>query len=505
AILSETTWRTRFGGDPLLIGRTIRLNDRPVPVVGIVPDRTAGWTMRAATGVWVPYTSQPFFDSTRNLFRQDDYLWLQMAGRLAPGVTAAQARLEVLMLARRQDRLMPGRITSIVTTDGSWMQQMELTISGRSLMLMAFFFGTFNLVLLIACANVSTLLLSRALSRQREISIRLSLGAPRLRLMRMLLTESLLLAALAGAVSAYLVWIVPAPLARTIVTSVPEFPMSPDWGVFAYISVAVLLTGVLAGLAPAFESIRMNPRAATRRTLGVLVSVQVALSMVLLVSSGLLGQAENRNLRGNPGYLPDRVVVTSLRFPQGTGVEAAQVRLQAIERRLRQLPGVRSVALSDTVPLFNPDTVELRPPGRNDAVQPVDLFSASPRFLETMGIPLVRGREFQGSDRGAVIVSESLAKAFWKRRDPLGESLELPGGAAVVVGVAKDIEPMRFGGSDNPALYRLREGNALRNVMSVRFDGGARQGPVAVSAAMREVEPGLPVHPQLMQAYIARV
>ncbi len=227
--------------------------------------------------------------------------------------------------------------------------------------------------------------------------------------------------------------------------------------------------------------------------------------MVLLVTSGLLGLAENRNLRADPGYLPDRIVVAQLRFPKGTAIDAAQRRLRAIAERLQSLPGVRSIALTDDTPLFGPQTVELRPPLRKDAVQPVDIFPASPRFFETMGIPLVRGREFQPSDGAAVILSEALANAFWRRRDPLGQTLDLPTGPAVVVGIAKDILPTRFGGTDNPVLYRLRGSSTMRNVISVRFDQGAREGPSTVRAALREIEPGMTVGPMLLQTEIERV
>src|SRR5205807_336481 len=168
------------------------------------------------------------------------------------------------------------------------------------------------------------------------------------------------------------------PLCRYIISRAPDFPMPPDWRVLGYVAGVVLLTGVLAGLAPAFESIKVELNAGlkgaggalagssgTRRWLGILVSAQVAMSMVLMVCAGLLGQAEDRNLRGNPGYLPQKVVVAPLR------IEATQVRLNAIARRIKALPGVRSVTFSDTIPLFNPDTVELPAPGYPPAVQPV--------------------------------------------------------------------------------------------------------------------------------------
>jgi hypothetical protein len=213
-------------------------------------------------------------------------------------------------------------------------------------MLGAFFFGAFNLVLLIACANVATLLLSRAAARRREIAVRLALGAPRIRLARMLITESLLLAGLAGAASIYIVWRLPEPLAHYLAPKAVAYPLPPDWRTFSYIAVVAIVTGILAGLAPASETFKtslMNSikgfvsgdATGAKRPLGILVAAQVAMSMVLLVAAGLLGQAENRNLRANPGYDPQRVVVSPLHFPESATPEASRMRLDAIAARMR--------------------------------------------------------------------------------------------------------------------------------------------------------------------------
>lgn len=520
AIISESIWRSRFASDPGIVGRVVRLNNRPVPVVGVVADGASGWTMRPAIGVWIPYTSIPWFDPSRNFFQHDEYLSLRLAGRVAPGFTRGAVRAELSNIAYRQDKLHPGRGTAIETTDGSWIEWLEMTMSGRSLLLTAFFFGAFNLVLFISCANVATLQLSRAASRSREIAVRLALGASRVRLMRMLVTESVLLAALAGLASACLMWKAPEPLCRYLTTRIPTYPLPPDWRVFSYIGIVALLTGVLSGLAPAIESLRADLNShlkgsgggwggagGTKRALGWLVSAQVAMSMVLLVGAGLLSQAENRNLRGSPGYDPQKVVIAPLNFGEGGSVASAQVRLEAIKNRMLALPGVRSVAFSDRIPLFNPDTIELRPPERPDAVQPVDIYTASPDFFRTLGIPILMGREFRSQDGDAAIVSEALARLFWRRSSPLGQTIEFPDRSRLlVVGVAKNTEPQRFGGSDNPALYRLRQVSAGFNVLAVRFDYGADQGARALRTALRRIEPNLQGQEiELMQTLIDAV
>jgi predicted permease len=497
AVIGEKVWHQRFASDPHIVGRIARVNNRPVTIVGVAPDLTTSWL--TPPNIWLPYTAQPYLDSSRNGFNDDTLLWLTLAGRLAPEFSRGQARAEFDILERQEDLLNPGRATAVVTTDGSWLEEIELYSSARDFFLLAFFVGSFTLVLLIACANVATLLLSRAASRRREIAVRLSLGAPRVRLVRMLVTESLILAALAGAASAWLVRHVPHPLFRYLAPRAPEYPMDPDWRIFLYISAIVLLSGILSGLAPALESVKVDLTSSLKgyasmlggaRLRAALVSAQVAMCMVRLVSAG---------------YLPQKVVVAQLRFPESTTEAAARVRLNAIAQRLKALPGAHSVAFSDELPMINRSTVELRPPGRADAVQAVDIYTASPGFFETLGVPILHGREFQEADGPSIVVSRTLARTFWPKEDPLGKALTLSGVTATVVGVAKDVDPVRFGGSENPPLYRMRAVHPNRNVVAVRFDGDPKAGAFAVRAAMREFDPGMFVVARVLQSWIDQV
>ncbi len=377
--------------------------------MGVVNELTSLWVQ--PVGVWVPYTAQPYFDVDRNFF-VENFEWLFLAGRLKPGVTRDGARAEFSVLELQLDSMEEGRRTAVKTTDGSWLENFELYATGRTLFLMTFFFGAFYLVLFIACGNVATLLLSRAATRRREIAVRLALGAPRLRLIRMLVTESLLLAALAGAASMYLVYHVPRPLFRYISPSAPEIPMPPDWRIFLYVGVVVLVTGIASGVAPALESIQVDLAGAMKggggalggaaggsRVRGWLVTAQVAMSMLLLVEAALFGKSESRNLDADTGYLPRNIVVAPLRFPDTTARAAAKLRLQRIEDRLLALPGARAVTVSEDAPMLDHFTVLVRPPGRPDALQPVDVYSASANFMATMGMALVKGRDFQASKR----------------------------------------------------------------------------------------------------------
>ena len=401
AVISETLWRQRFGGNPAAIGRSVNINGRPVMLAGVAPDRTAGWTI--PSNLWLPYTAQPYIDPSHNFFAETDDMWLSLAGRLAAGYSRSQAEAEFVTLARRADARVPGRHTNIQTTGGSWLSELELTFSGRQMMLLSFFVGAFNLVLFIACANVATLLLSRAAARKREIAVRLSLGAPRIRLVRMLVTESVLLAAVAGGISLYLTWRVPGPLYRYVASRAPDFPMTPNWKTFGYVAGVVLLTGILSGLAPALESLKVDltgslkgygglfGAAAGARLRGLLVSAQVALTMVLLVAAAMFAQSENHSLRADPGYAAQQLVVAPLRFPENASQQILESRLRAVTSRVRSLPGVRAVSYSEGLPLFARDTVDLRPPLRPDASLTVDLYPASAGYVAALGIPLLGG------------------------------------------------------------------------------------------------------------------
>jgi predicted permease len=512
AVISETVWRTRFRGDRGIVGRVARLNNRSVPIVGVIPDRTSLWVQ--PVGVWLPFTSQPFFDVDRNFF-QEDFLWLFLAGRLASGKTRAMAEAEFNGLERQLDTLTPGRRTAVETTDGSWIETFNLRAGARELFLLTFFFGAFHLVLFTACANVATLLLSRAASRRREIAVRLSLGAPRVRLVRMLVTEALLLAGLAGGASVYLLYHVPRPLFRWLAPNAPEIPLPPEWRVFAYVGVVVLLTGIASGLAPALESIKVDLAASMKgdggklggvaggsRVRGWLVTAQVAMSMVLLVQAAMLGKSEDRNLHADPGYVPREVVVAPLRFPDMRNHAAVLSRVNRIVDRLRAAPGVRSVTVGDDMPMIGRFTVQVRPPGRPDAIQPVDIYAGGPGFMSTLGVPLVKGSDFRENEPFSVIISQSLAWTFFRRRDPVGQQVQFPLGTLTVVGVVRDISPLRIGGSDNPAVWRAAQVYPERPFVSVRFTSAALAKPSTVRAVIRDVEPNLVIVPRNLQQWI---
>ncbi len=486
AVLSEGIWRARFGADPRLIGQGIRIDGLAFTVVGIAPVRTAGWAKQAA--VWLPYTAEPQLESGRDIFRSGEP-WLSLAGRLAPGFSRQQAKAEFTLAAARLDRQHPGRRTAIAFTDGSWIQEPDLP--ARTLWFLGLVVVAPSLMLLVSCANVATLLLSRAASRRREIAVRLSLGAPRIRIVRMLLTECLLLAAAAGVASLCLAWWAPGALFEFIAKRPADFPLTPDWRILTYLAVAAVVAACLSGLAPALESLKSGlteSLRARKRFLGSgLVSVQVALSLVLLTSAGLFARAQFKVFGADPGYETRKVLVVPLRSASG------------VASKLESLPGVRSVAYAGSLPLIGHQTHDITLSG-GQARHAVDLNSASPGYFNTLGISILRGREFRESDAGspAVIVSESFARKFWGAADPVGTRLELAQGSLEVIGVAKDVNRLSFGGSENPVAYWMGQPNRGRTYLLVRFEGNARAAANAVKRAL----PDLAEVPKPLQSYI---
>src|SRR5260370_5914398 len=180
--------------------------------------------------------------------------------------------------------------------------------------------------------------------------------------------------------------------------------------------------------------------------------------------------------------------------------------VREITGRLQGLPGVRSVAYSEEPPLLGHDTVEIRFPGRSsDATQTVDVYGASPAYFQTLGLPLVRGREFQETDRSAVVVSQALARVLWPRQDPIGKLLQLPDGRVTVVGVARDVNPLRFGGSENPSAYRLTPLNKERTFLLVRLENGTTAVAGAVRATIRAVSPEILGVSRILQDWIDEI
>ncbi|MFQ5744452.1 MAG: ABC transporter permease [Acidobacteriota bacterium] len=438
-VLSHRLWQRRFGGDGEIVGRTVRLNGESFTVIGVMP---AGFTFpqfpqNIPVDLWVPLA--PFTDGRPRGSRS-----VLAVAKLKEGVTLEQAEAGIATIAGRLEREYPnvnsGWTSVLVPLHGQ--------VVGPVRAALLTLFGAVGLVLLIACANIANLSMARAAGRQREIAVRAALGAGRLRLVRQLLTESLLLAIAGGALGLLLAdWAVQFLVASSPgeVTRLGE-QISIDWRMVGFTLVTSLVTGVLFGLIPALRTSRSDLHEALKeggsawaagfRGLPVrstLVVAQVALALVLLIGAGLLIRSLAGLMDIEPGFDTQDLLTMEILLPEASYPGQPQVRAfhQALLEGAGELPGVRSVATVNFLPLSGysaarPFTIDKRPlpPGERPRAEE---RAVSPDYFRAMGITLVAGRLFTAQDNsdapGVTIISESMARRYWLDEDPLGRRL----------------------------------------------------------------------------------
>jgi predicted permease len=514
AVIGDRLWRDRFGADPGVVGRALRLNGVPFTVVGVAPEGFIGTFVGLRFDVWAPITTAraiaaDFELAERSIDR------LEIVGRLAAGASPAQARAAVAALASRLDEAHPraGRDREVAVEP---LTGFDPGAGQAALGLVAVLLAVALLVLLTACLNVANLLLARASARQRELGIRVALGADRGRVARLVLTESLLLA-LAGGAAGLLLAVWATGLLHRLEPPVPfalAFDFSPDGRVVAFAVGVSLVAGLLAGLAPALRSGRtaVTPAIAVGgagggrfRGRSFLVVGQVVASMILLVVAGLFLRTLGHAAQVDPGFEPDGVEIApllDLRLLQRDEA-AATAFFEALEERVAAVPGVEAVGLAGRVPLtLRSAPVEVRvegrepPPGRSGHETRSD--EVSPGLFRTMGIPLLRGRGFTAADRegapAVAVVNRSAAERFWPGGEPLGRILELEGREVRVVGVVGDVQYRSLGEGAEPFVYRpLAQAPALRMNLLLRTAAGAPTAAPEVRRVVRDLAPSLPV------------
>ena len=457
-ILAHELWARRFGADPSVVGRSILLNGVSYEVLGVMP---AGFWPTENADYWVPLAPVGQFEE---LFQARGSYWLTIIGRLKPGITRQAAQSEMDAIAARLEKEYP-----VNAGIGIRLVPMHEELVGDVKRPLLILLGAVSFVLLIACTNVANLLLSRAASRQRELAIRVALGAARARLLQQLFTESLVLAVaggLAGLGLAYgtidvLRWLAPAALPRLSTVAI-------DGWVLAYAAFAAVLTSLLFGMVPALHASRRQSSADLkeggragsdsrrgRRLRAALAVTELAIALVLLVGAGLLIRSFIALSNQNPGFAK-RVLTLRIQLPQARYPEPARVTSfheQLIER-LAALPGVESAAAGTSLLLSRlPNSASIniagRPPlpaGAKNSPVPYD--SVTPEFFSTLQIPLRRGRMFTSADgpqtQAVAIVNESFVRRFFPGEDPLGRRVTFgdPGRAETqwqtIVGVVAD-------------------------------------------------------------------
>jgi putative ABC transport system permease protein len=510
-VLSERLWRYRFAANPQVVGRIVHFNDQPVTIVGVAPNYAG---MVNGARAWFPLSLESYLKVGNNLLRRGETGWLEVAGLLQRGFSREQAAAEMRLLAAQQDSQHPGRFTTVAVTDGSPIQEPS---SGRAQIIgLIFILGILIAFVLIVCVNVTTLLLARAAARQQEIAVRVALGAGRLRLIRMLLSETLLLASIAGLASVYLAYRLPGILLHWLVNPWGEgggtwYSLAPDWRVFAYLALATMMAGVMAGLTPALQSLKVDLSETLKgrqiltkgsRLYGILIGSQVALSLFLLIGTVLFVRTTRHAWSFGPGFETRQVLWTQLYPPANREQHSWGSFHRTVTEQLSSLPGVQSVAWSHWFPLFvNSSRLNLRSP--DQPLRRVAFNTVSANYFSTLEIPIISGRALRDDDfpcdRGgvcSVVVSQLLAREFWPgEASPLGKRLQtLEGNTYEVVGVVRDISSTRLGGLDDPMIYFPWNPSGERPANPfVRFAGDQAATARAVTAAIRSIAPGLPV------------
>ena len=527
-MLEHGLWDRRFGSDPTIIGRTIQLSGRPYEVVGVMP---AGFHYPEDATLWLPLAPvEPYkqFMESRGSF------WLNVIGRLRAETPQAAAQTEMDTIARRLEQQYP---------DSNGGQGVRVTalhdeIVGDVRRALLVLLGAVGCVLLIACANVANLLLTRATGRQKEIAIRVALGAPRRRIVRQLLTESLVLA-LAGAAAGLLLatWGV-AALQQAAPTNIPRLTsVAIDMPVLLFTLLMALATGVIFGLAPAWQSASASQSDALkeggrsggegsrgRRVRNALAVVEVAVALVLLIGAGLLARSFAAIARAVLGFNPRNVLALSIELPRQKYSEAQRIVqfYEQLSERLSGLPGVRSVGLGSSVllgrlPNSSTLVVEGHPVARDAVNIPVPFDTVTNGYFATLAIPLTRGRLFGPEDTATapmrVIVNEALVRRFFPSEDPIGKRVTFnnPQDSNVqwltIVGVVADT---RRGGVDRPPwaelYFALPQSADSRLMVLVRTAGD----PIAMARAAQEqvwtVDPAQPVASvRTLEELVARV
>lgn len=489
-VLSHAFWQRRFGADARLVGKSITLNDQPYTVVGVAPpdfkfEDFAG--AGAEAELWVPMAFAPgdHYNTRGNHF-------LSVLARLKPGLTVAQAQAEMDVLTgqlaqeHQENAGLGARVVPL---------REEMVGHYRTALLMLM--GAVGFVLLIACANVANLLLARASARRREFAIRSALGASRLRVVRQLLTESLLLGATGGALGLLLAWWGVKLLLRLGPADLPRAAeIGVDGRALAFTLVLSLATGVVFGLLPALHTfnfdlggaLKEGGRAATTgRRMGLLrralVITEIAMSLVLLAGAGLLAGSFWRLLRVNPGFNPEKLLTVQITLPESRYPQSSPHQSQAFFRqlveRLSGLPGVRSVGATTSLPLASGGwgkmlSIEGRPaPTSMESVPVVQYRQVTPSYFETLGMHLLKGRLITEQDAGesppVALINEEMARRFFPGEDPLGKRMwmgppenllppgALPSGYSfpllTIVGVVKDVKYLGPSKQPGPEVY----------------------------------------------------
>jgi predicted permease len=514
-ILSYSLWKTRFAADPAIVGKSIEIARHPVTVIGVAPEGVIGAMPGIREDAWL--TLNPIGSNNWRMTHRTA-AFLNVVGRLRPGVNRAMATQDLATIMRRIVATYPDDHLGVntITLDPMWRSPFGANLYMASTL--PILLAIAGVVLLLTCANIATLTLVRFVSRRREMAIRQSLGANRLQLMRQMLLEGVILSLCAGA----LAFLLTAWTAKTFAWFIPpssnpiELNGTVDNNVVLCIVALAMLVGVPCGVFPAWrssqvpavevlkeESASVSGGSRNRHLLSALVVAQIALSLALLVSSGLFLQTLRNLSAENPGFEQDHILTASvgLSIAGYSNDEAAVIRHRIFDR-VSALPGVTVSSLTDWVPMsFTHKTSDAYPDGyvpRPHESLEVRRAAVTPRYFETLGIPMIEGREFTENDGEkaprVVIVDETAAHRYWPGQDPLGKKLMIWGHPFIVVGEVKNSKHQFMNERPEPMVYMcyLQESDN-ETIVQVKTRGNPADMAPAVERMIHEIDGRLPV------------
>lgn len=520
-VLGYRLWERRFGADPAIAGKSVALSGRPFTVVGVAPPTFRGLELPLDPEFWVPLGNLDDLLPKTSNYDSRNYHWLAVVGRMKPGVSEAQVAAELNVFAKRMGEAHPE-----TEKDGGFRFETAGTLSPRDKPMVMIFLGGLTvvvlLVLCIACANVANLLLAQASGRQREMAVRMALGASRAQLMRQMFMESVLLALGGGLLGVVLsLWATRALSTFRPPAPVPlDFGVNVDWRVLLYTLAVSVGSGLLFGLAPAWAASRtiltsalkgedMLARPGRRWTLrNVLVVAQIAMSLVLLCITGLFLRSLQSAAGIDIGFRSRGVLMMSV-DPREHGYTAARTTqlLEQLRERVAALPGVVSAACTDVAPLSGGNRSDsFSVEGRPDPAGPnpsVDMYMATAGYFESLGMSLVAGRDFGNESAVAprvAVVNEVFTQHFFPKGDAVGQRVTGAGVTYEIIGVVKNIKSRTLGEDLRPVLYRSLaqsvsgDPSFLGYTVIVRSAGDSAMVASAVRGEIRSLDSTLAIY-----------
>lgn len=522
AVLGYSYWQQRFGGDRSVIGKAVQINGRAFTIAGITPKEFRGPYVLVSTQLFLPVGMYDALNGGSHTLTTRDDNALIVLGQPKPGVTREQIRAEMQVVAERFDREYPA--TNKDTKIEIYPERLarpQASAASVNVLAAAIFLAMVGLALLVTCVNVANLILVRASGRARELAVRVSLGATRTRIIRQLITESLLLSAFGGVAGGVVgFWLSRGISAIRPTGSIPiYFDFSFDWHVFAYLALIAGVCGVVVGVIPAWRCTRLDPNSMLReggrsegasigrsRMRSVFVVAQVSASLVVLIAAGLFVRSGAALERADLGFDPHNLLIASS-DPSSVSYDAPRTDAfyRAFKERVLRIPGVQSATYASTVPMgYNIDDAYIWKEGQAPSERHAsggDFNRVDEDYFRTMRIPVTRGRSFTAQDTKdtarVAVINQKLADTLWPGQDPIGHHFRFRSGSAPAVEVVGVVPTGKcnwiFEEGERAFYVPLAQDNSALRVLQVRTSVPSNSIATPVESAARQVDPNVPL------------